>query len=75
MLRWIKRPRRDRVSLERAVSPGQREATAALGRATAAVQDIQGRSPEVTQVAGQLRQLREHNHFAEGLYLLFRGGT
>ena len=77
MLRWfncLRRPRRECVSLERTVSVGQREASAALRRAVAARQQAEDMRPESVELAAQLRELRERNHFAEALELLFRGG-
>lgn len=56
------------------MTPGQQEANAALGRATQALREAEQLTPEVTRVAGQLRAIRERNHFAESLELIFRGG-
>lgn len=73
---WISRlfHRREGVSLERTVTPGQRDATAALGRATEALQEIEDQKPSVSAAAQKLRRLREHNHFAEAIGQLYRGG-
>jgi hypothetical protein len=75
--RWLNcllRPRRDHVRSEPEVTPGQREANAALGRATEALRETEQLTPEVARVAEQLREIRERNPFAESLYLLFQGG-
>lgn len=73
---WIRRllHRRECVQPERTVTPGQRDATAALGRATAALQEIEDQKPSVFAAAHKLRMLREHNHFAEAIDQLYRGG-
>lgn len=77
MPRWLKRlprPRRDHVSPAAEVTPGQQEANAALGRATRALREAEQQAPETTQASGFLREIRERNHFAESLELIFRGG-
>jgi hypothetical protein len=75
--RWLNcllHPHRDRPCPRRKVTPGQREANAALGRANDAMREVEDLIPEVNRVAEQLREIRERNHFAESLYLLYRGG-
>ena len=79
MQRWLdclmpRRRRRPCVSLVRVVSPGQREASAALVRASSALRDAQVLSPQVSETADRLRDLRDRNHFAESIYQLYRGG-
>lgn len=72
---WLNCLRRNRecVSLERRVSPGQRDASAALARSRAARRDAEGRGLEVTEAVAELRLSRERNHFAEKIYQLFQG--
>lgn len=77
MPRWLNFLRHqpcDPVSLERKVTPGQREANAALGRAVAARREVEEQASQVKAVASQLREIRERNHFAEALRTLFEGG-
>lgn len=76
MPRWIRRllRRREGVCLERVVTPGQQEATAALNNITAVRREIQAQAPEAAELSNQLRVFRERNHFAEAMELLYRGG-
>lgn len=71
MIRWIRsllrRP-------ERPDSPGQRDATFALARAENDLRDAEDRQPQVTEAAGQLRWLRDRNHFAQLFDSALRGG-
>ncbi|WP_420492873.1 DUF7620 family protein [Kitasatospora camelliae] len=69
--RWMRRllcRRRSGVSLVRRTSrptPGQRDATQALYRATCARDEAQRQTREVEATAARLRAVREANHFAE----------
>lgn len=77
MPRWVHqlfRLRRDCTLPERDVTPGQEAAEAALDRARADRQAGRERGPEVSAEASRLRHLREHNHFAEAIGQLYRGG-
>lgn len=56
------------------MTPGQEAATAALGRAVADRGTGRELGPEVTAEASRMRRLREHNHFAEAIGQLYRGG-
>ncbi|MCE7081142.1 hypothetical protein [Streptomyces sp. ST2-7A] len=55
LVRWLVGRRR------RAECP---EAEAALARARSALEEARARRPEVTEIAGRLRQLRHENHLA-----------
>jgi hypothetical protein len=47
---------------------------AARKRAQVSLAAQQAQQPEVTRVADSLRQLRERNHFAAQIRLIFQGG-
>jgi hypothetical protein len=74
--RWIKRlrPNREPVTPERQVTFGQRAASAALRESTEAHREIAAQATEAADLGRQLREIRERNHFAESMELLFRGG-
>ncbi|WNI15586.1 DUF7620 family protein [Actinacidiphila sp. ITFR-21] len=54
---------------------GQAAADAALVRAKWAKDEAEKRGPEVSEIAGRLRHLRERNGFAEMIDRALRGGT
>lgn len=80
MLRWLNCLRRRHepapscITLERKVTPGQKDATAALKRAREATQTALELGRQGAAEAASLRELRERNHFAEAFYHLFEGG-
>ena len=72
-MRWIPRrlgplPPRGRVETHTG-------GAAAHKRAEAGLAAQQAQQPEVDRVAESLRQLRERNHFAAQIRLIFLGGT
>ncbi|USQ82621.1 hypothetical protein NFX46_01865 [Streptomyces phaeoluteigriseus] len=74
MLAWISRLLRRRPDAgEPEVSPGQREASAALGRAQADRAQLHAQRSEVKAEARVWRHRREENHFAERIAALYRG--
>ncbi|MFM9652747.1 DUF7620 family protein [Streptomyces galilaeus] len=74
MLAWISGLLRRRPdAVEREVTPGQLEASAALGRAEAARARLRAQRGEVKAHAGTWRKRREENHFAERIAMLYGG--
>lgn len=66
---------REHAAVGRKVTPGQREATAALRQTTEDAKEIKARRSLADAYAERLRELRETNHFAEQFDELFRGGS
>ena len=50
-------------------------ASKALEEANENIAKAQARNPEVYELAGSLRRLRERNHFAEQIYLIMTHDT
>lgn len=74
MLAWISRLLHRRPDPEeQSISRGQREASAALGRAVDARALLRAQRSEVTTEASIWRRWREENHFAEKIEALYRG--
>jgi hypothetical protein len=74
MLAWISRLlHRPADPAEPVLSPGQREASAALDRAEADRAQLHAQRSEVTAEARVWRRRREENHFSERIAALFRG--
>ena len=76
MPRWVhylRHPlrRRSCVSLERTVTPGQREAAAAMARASSATPVAEGLKAQASTTAEHLRRIRRRNHFSESIGELF----
>lgn len=59
----------------RGETPGQADARAALARAEAARDEVASRGAEVAEVAAELREWRERNHFAERFREALGGGA
>jgi hypothetical protein len=51
------------------------ESSKALEEALSNVDKAEARNPEVYEVAGSLRRLRERNHFAEQIYIIMTRDT
>jgi hypothetical protein len=66
--------RREVVSLERVVTAGQREATAAVKRARQDHAEAQARRAQMAVEIERLQQLRAQNHFAERMRTALQGG-
>lgn len=77
MLTWIKRllgRRRHEATGEVPVTPGQREADAALSRAKMARARVEAQGEEVRREAGFWRRVREENHLSELIVRTVLGG-
>lgn len=74
MLKRIRRLLCPRVEKEPIVTEGQRDATAALGRAETARARLRAQRPEVQDQSHGWRVRREQNHFAELWINIATGG-
>jgi Tfp pilus assembly protein PilX len=57
--------------LERRVTEGQRDASAAMVRASSALREAEGLRVQVSTTAEHLRRIRRRNHFSESIGELF----
>lgn len=67
--------RRHRPTPPKATSSKHTGGEAAHARARQKLADQQAQQPEVDRVAESLRELRERNHFAAQIRLIFQGGN
>lgn len=77
MLALIKRllgRRRHEATDDKPVTPGQRDADAALGRAEMARARVEAQGEEVRREAGLWRRVREDNHLSELIVRTVLGG-
>jgi hypothetical protein len=74
MPRWTTLLRRCDRPKPRTPTPGQREASAALGRAEDARDQVRAQRDEVAEEAHRWRRRREENHFAELIRTAVLGG-
>jgi histone acetyltransferase (RNA polymerase elongator complex component) len=71
-MKW--RTRQNQTPPPRDQGPVHSGGAIAHRRAEASLREQQAHQPEVQRVADSLRQLRERNHFAAQIRLIFQGG-